>query len=299
MKGDCMCQVPVTTSTICAENEDIFRRLVEFSADWLYWRTPEGEMRYISPAAAIITGYSIEELTAFPGNCAAIIHPDDQAAWTSHVHEADSEGKPYPIDFRILTKHGEMRWISHICRPLYDANGAFLGISGSNRDITERKLNEEQLRFMSTHDTLTGLFNRAFFEAELVRLAAGRQFPVSIVMADIDGLKKVNDRHGHATGDILIKQAAKVLTRIFRAEDMIARIGGDEFSVLLPNADSSVVEELLERVLIAQKKLNSSGSEFPVSLSLGAATVQNGDDLQDALKLADRLMYQDKSDKRI
>lgn len=273
----------------------MFRIFADFSVDWLYWRTPEGEMRYISPAASTITGYSTEELSSLPGNCTAIIHPDDQTTWLNHVHQADSQGKPYPIDFRIVTKHGEIRWISHICRPIYDDNDEFLGTSGSNRDITERKLIEEQLQFLSTHDSLTGLFNRAFFDAELVRLASGRQFPVSIVIADVDGLKKVNDRHGHATGDILLKQAAKILTKVFRAEDMIARIGGDEFAILLPHADSSVVEDLLKRVSISQETLNSSGSEFPVRLSLGAATVQNGDDLQDALKLADKRMYQVKA----
>jgi diguanylate cyclase (GGDEF)-like protein/PAS domain S-box-containing protein len=280
------------------KSEELFRRLTEFSAEWLYWRTPEGEMRYVSPAGEEISGYSVEELRKFPETCDAMIHPDDNELWHDHAHEADKGGKPIPIEFRIVAKQGDIRWISHICRPIYDENGAFLGISGSNRDITEHKMAEEQLRFLGTHDMLTGLFNRAFFDAELDRLAGGRQFPIGIVMADVDGLKKVNDRHGHAAGDRLLQRAAQLLKNTFRAEDFVARIGGDEFAILLPHADSRIVEELLKRVRISQESINCSGSECLVSLSLGAATVRKGKRLLRALKLADKRMYQHKFSKK-
>lgn len=280
------------------ENDAMFRKLADFSADWMYWRTPEGEMRYISPAAGDITGYSIEELSDFSDIWSAIIHPDDQGEWFSHVHEADNQGKTKPIEFRVVTKQGEIRWISHICRPIYNDDGVFLGTSGSNRDITLRKESEDRLRHLSTHDDLTGLFNRAYFETELERLAGGRHFPISVVMVDVDGLKKVNDEHGHAAGDNLIQQAAKVLLQAFRAEDVVARIGGDEFAVLMPHADNSLVDELLKRITHSQEIVNCSGSECPVSLSLGAATVATGADLINALKLADVRMYQDKSRKK-
>jgi diguanylate cyclase (GGDEF)-like protein/PAS domain S-box-containing protein len=277
---------------------EMFQRLTDFSAEWLYWRTPEGEMRYISPAGEEISGYSVEELMKFPETCEAIIHSDDLHLWREHAHEADKGGKPIPIEFRIVTKQGDVRWISHICRPIYDENGAFLGISGSNRDITEHKTAEEQLRFLGTHDMLTGLFNRAFFDAELDRLAKGRQFPIGIVMADVDGLKKVNDHHGHGAGDRLLQRAAQLLKNTFRAEDFVARIGGDEFAILLPHADFHIVGELLKRVKSSQESINCSGSECPVSLSLGAATVRKGKRLLRALKLADKRMYQHKFSKK-
>lgn len=281
-----------------AEINGMFHRLTDFSADWTYWRTPEGEMRYISPAGSEITGYSIEELSVFPDKCISIIHPDDRELWRNHVHEADREGRPKPIEFRIITRAGGIRWISHLCRPVYDDNGVFLGISGSNRDITERVTAEERLRFLGTHDELTGLFNRAYLEAEIERLAGGRRFPVSVVMADVDGLKAVNDNRGHGTGDRLLQQAAKVLLEAFRVEDVVARIGGDEFVVLLPGADSATVEGLLERITASQETANCSGIDCPVSLSLGAATVLSGDGLRKALKLADKRMYENKFSKK-
>lgn len=291
-------EAPPRALETIAESNCMFRRLTDFSADWTYWRTPTGEMRYISPAGSEITGYSVEELSTFPETCIKIIHPDDRKLWRNHVHEADRQGKPKPIEFRIVTRDGGIRWISHLCRPVYDDEDVFLGISGSNRDITERKQAEEKLRFLGTHDELTGLFNRAYFEAEIERLAGGRQFPVSVVMADVDGLKAVNDNYGHGEGDRLLQQAAKVLLEAFRAEDVVARIGGDEFVVILPGADSAIVEDLLERITASQEAVNCSGINCPVRLSIGAATVMGGEDLRNALKLADKRMYENKFSKK-
>lgn len=274
---------------------EILQNFADYSVDWLYWRTPTGDMRYISPAASEITGYSVEELYAFPKNGISIIHPDDHGVWIDHVHLADTEGKPFPIEFRIITRQGEIRWISHICRPIYDSAGVFQGTSGSNRDITRFKETEEQLRYLSTHDSLTGLYNRAYFDTELDRLASGRQFPVSIVMADVDDLKCVNDKYGHAAGDVLIQQVAKVLQETFRAEDIVARIGGDEFAIILPGADAVVVQEILERVIDTQQFFCFSNEKQPVSLSLGGATADSGAALRKATSLADKQMYVEKN----
>jgi diguanylate cyclase (GGDEF)-like protein/PAS domain S-box-containing protein len=162
------------------------------------------------------------------------------------------------------------------------------------RDITERKRTEEKLRFMSTHDSLTGLYNRAFFELELERLDRSRQFPVSAVMVDVDGLKMVNDTKGHAAGDKLLQQAAKVLSAVFRVEDMVARIGGDEFVVLLPESDAAAVDKALQRIRSTIAENCHSCNETGVSLSLGAATATEQGTLLQAIKLADERMYQDK-----
>ena len=159
--------------------------------------------------------------------------------------------------------------------------------------------NEDQksdlLTYTSIHDSLSGLFNRAYFDSESARLARGRVMPISVVMADIDNLKACNDTIGHSAGDALIKATARVLIESFRAEDIIARIGGDEFAILLPGVDTEQVETAVERVREAVAKLPPLENGFLFSISLGQATSETPEGLDDAIKRADQDMYKNKA----
>ena len=166
------------------------------------------------------------------------------------------------------------------------------------RDMTERKKADEQLRYLSTHDTLTGLYNRAFFEAETKRLERSRLFPVSIVMADVDGLKQVNDRLGHQSGDRLLRQTGQLLREAFRTEDIVARIGGDEFAALLPQADMGAAAICLQRVRARTAAYNAAHASTPLSISLGMATTDANQDIALAMRQADEDMYEDKRTRR-
>ena len=173
-----------------------------------------------------------------------------------------------------------------------------------------RKRGEERLRYLSIHDPLTGLYNRVYFEDELAHLERGRKFPVSVLIGDLDGLKKINDQFGHAAGDEALCQAARILQRAFRAEDGLARIGGDEFAVLLPGVGRAGAAEIVDRVrqLLVEHNRGLSGSEISgpeLNVSLGVATFYGGsipaydgdqklNSLYEAVHLADERMYQDK-----
>jgi diguanylate cyclase (GGDEF)-like protein/PAS domain S-box-containing protein len=161
-------------------------------------------------------------------------------------------------------------------------------------DITERKRAEEELRELSIHDVLTGLYNHGFFMAELARLQRGREFPVSIVMVDVDHLKKFNDEHGHAAGDELLKHVAKTLMSAFRAEDVVARIGGDEFAVLLPATDVPAADVSLQRVRHVIRENNARDTEIPIHISMGVSTANKAERINAALKEADSNMYREK-----
>jgi PAS domain S-box-containing protein len=155
---------------------------------------------------------------------------------------------PHSFGMRYLTKGGEPRFIGQTIQtyakrkdnsefPIELALSSWqeeqeMFFTGIIRDITERKEFEEKLQYQSTHDNLTGLYNRSYYEAEMVRLQRSRLFPISLIVVDVDGLKKVNDTQGHNVGDVLLRQAAQVMQTTFRPEDMIARIGGDEFVVI-------------------------------------------------------------------
>jgi len=167
------------------------------------------------------------------------------------------------------------------------------------RDVTERKRAEKKLEYVGNHDALSGLYNRAHFEGEFARIvSAGGPFPVSVVMVDVDGMKAVNDSQGHAAGDALLRRAAAVLATTFRAGDVVSRIGGDEFAVLLPGADGSVVEKALIRVKRSLAAHNATHPGAPLSLSIGGATGDRDCRLADIMREADDRMYQDKQAKK-
>jgi diguanylate cyclase (GGDEF)-like protein/PAS domain S-box-containing protein len=161
----------------------------------------------------------------------------------------------------------------------------------SFHDVTEQRRAEERLRYLSTHDILTGLYNRVYYEEELNRLEGSRQYPISMIIADVDGLKETNDRYGHLAGDALLRRAAEVLKQACRSEDMVARIGGDEFGVVLPYSDTHVAEHACQRVENMLGALRVGELELTLSLSLGAATARNGESLRKTLRLADKAMY--------
>jgi diguanylate cyclase (GGDEF)-like protein len=162
-------------------------------------------------------------------------------------------------------------------------------------DLTYRKQIEDRLKFISFHDDLTGLYNRAFFKEELFRMDSGRFDPVGIIECDVDGLKVVNDTFGHQAGDILITSTAAILSRSFRENDVVARVGGDEFAIVLPSCSSELLKEACERTQTALAKHNEENPLVPLSFTIGAAlgdTHNGGIDL--IYRNADNQMYQNK-----
>jgi diguanylate cyclase (GGDEF)-like protein/PAS domain S-box-containing protein len=192
-------------------------------------------------------------------------------------------------------------WLRLTLPPGYEENWERVFISIV--DITERKLSEEKLRYMSFHDSLTGLYNRAYFEEELNRLDSSRQFPTSIIVCDLDNLKKINDSLGHDVGDQAIKAAASILgSKVFRKEDIVARIGGDEFAIILPNVDLNENPDIRERLTDSIRRFNSSDTDDglyrPISISTGYAVIHLDGSLYEGLKEADAEMYVNKQKKK-
>jgi len=161
-------------------------------------------------------------------------------------------------------------------------------------DVTARKMAEERLAFLNGHDILTGLNNRMAYMAERERLLRARAFPIGIVIADLNGLKQVNDRYGHETGDILLRRAGRVLGEATGGAGMAARIGGDEFVILVPHTDETVIAGLIDEILRLTKQDNQEGELGTLSFALGSALCQSAEALDTAVQQADMRMYKAK-----
>ncbi len=276
-------------------SEERFRLLVESQGEGVGITDVDENIIFANPAAAAIFGVAPDSLVG--RNVREFTTPAQfeiiQAQTARRWH---GERDTYEVE--IIRPDGERRSLILTATPQFDSAGQFTGSLAVFRDMTERKHMEEQLRFASTHDALTTLYNRAFFEEELERFEKGRSFPFSIVAVDVDDLKKTNDTLGHSVGDELLRRTARVLQAAFRGEDVIARIGGDEFAVLLPDTNELAAGDMLARVRLTLHQHNLATPTQPaLSLSLGIATGEKHASLTEILRQADQRMYLDKASK--
>ena len=277
------------------ESEERFRYIAEFSPLPLAIIDKKGNYEYINPSFTVVFGYTLNDIptgrtwfeSAYP----------DPAYRKQVIDTWDKDLEIFgrevvrPRTFKVTCKNGLEKEIHF--RPVLMDNGKHLLTC---EDISERKRYENQLKYLSLHDQLTGLYNRAYFENEIERIGAGRAYPVTIMSADLDGLKLVNDTIGHQQGDQLLITCANLLKNTLRESDVIARIGGDEFVVLLPQTDSKTAEEIIARIYDQADIYNLERQDQPpLSISIGLATAESKDKtLQETLKEADDFMYRDK-----
>ena len=163
------------------------------------------------------------------------------------------------------------------------------------RNITERQLMEDQLRYISMHDALTGLYNRTYFKSEIARLDTQPLRPIGLIICDIDGLKLVNDTLGHEAGDTLLIKAASTIRDSLRHSDFVSRIGGDEFAVILYDCTKQGLESVVNRIKKSINELNSKDPVIPLSISMGSAIRNNSSQtMEEIFKEADDNMYKEK-----
>ncbi len=161
-------------------------------------------------------------------------------------------------------------------------------------DITARKKAEAYLEYLGKHDVLTQLRNRTFYVEELNRITRKGPWPLSVITIDLNGLKVINDEHGHAAGDALLRRVGEVLTKAVEPTVCAARIGGDEFTVLLPGVDERGAQAVQDRIISMVEINNQFYPGQPLSLAMGLACCTSGDQVEDTLHRADQTMYAEK-----
>lgn len=290
---------------VLRESEEKYRTAVDFTHDWEYWIDPNGYYIYVSPSCERVTGYNPNEFLSDPNLTTKIAYPDDRAIITRHFSEGLHENADVSnLDFRIITKSGENRWISHYCQPVYGFDGRWLGRRGSNRDISKRKRLEEKLSNLSFRDELTDLYNRRGFltlAEQQLKMANRLKRGISLVFADLDGMKKINDTLGHKEGDSALIDTSNILKKTFRESDIIARIGGDEFAVLAVETHDVSIEVFIARL---KSNLEAHNVEelhhYKLSLSIGFSCYDpdNPCSIEKLLALADTNMYEQKRKKQ-
>jgi diguanylate cyclase (GGDEF)-like protein/PAS domain S-box-containing protein len=260
------------------DDPENLRRFVRSLHEGIYVSTPDGRILEGNPAFFEMFGVSsLEELGRVPDILV------DPVARERELALLALDGAVRDYELQIRRKDGEIRTVIDTCTVCADPATGEKVFHGILIDITDRKRLEEQLRDQILRDPLTGCFNRRF----LAQFAAAHD-PMGgtwgCIMADIDGFKLYNDRHGHAAGDAVLTRLARFLMRETRAEEVVVRMGGDEFLVILPGADETATRRVVDR-------LRSEGeSERLVPFSMGWSTRQNHEPLERTVMRADRRM---------
>ncbi|MBL4798905.1 MAG: GGDEF domain-containing protein [Oleispira sp.] len=262
----------------------------------------------VTDAAGIITdwnsgsealyGYSYDEAI---GQSVSMLHvPEDVEHITSNVLAAVAQSGKWTGEVRMLRKDGSIGWIESMCIPILDEQEQMIGALGINRDITERKLETEHLRQLAQYDQLTKIPNRnLLFDriSHLVDQYGRNKSPFSLLYFDLDQFKQINDHYGHSVGDSVLQEVAKRISLSIRKSDTIARIGGDEFVLLLENthkeSDIATVIESLSQAIHNDMSIN--GTTLNVRCSIGSAIFPtDGKNSDQLLSFADKGMYQAK-----
>lgn len=275
-------------------SERNYRELVERSSSFILRWTSDGIITFANSHTCEFFGFLPEELIG--NHLVGTIVPEVESS-SQDLRELIRQIGANPEQFRT-SEHETVRWdgsrvwVAWSNSPAYDEMGQ-IEILSVGHDVSERRQREQQLAYLTVHDPMTGLYNRAYFDTEFERISRGRRFPVSIVIASLDNLQLTNDEQGREQGDLILMKAARLLKEGFRAEDLVSRTGGDGFAILLPGLDEYQTASGLIRFRAAVAR----ASEHPpaVFLCMGAGTAHTGGELIRAQREASTAMAAEKA----
>ncbi|MCX8062798.1 MAG: sensor domain-containing diguanylate cyclase, partial [Anaerolineales bacterium] len=291
------------------QSEARYRLLAENVSDVIWTTDLDFRYTYISPSVTALTGYSVEE--ALQLRLKELLTPasyrkakEEIAKEVNKLFRLDPSQQrtwSHTLELEHRCKDGSTRWMEVKTSLLFDAAGTPIGYLGLSRDISERRQARQILEYMATHDELTGLPNRYLFNDRLkhaLRRAAREQHSLAVFLLDLDHFKELNDTYGHVKGDQVLQEVARRLLGTLRQSDTVARMGGDEFCVILENIAqpvdaANVAQKLLE--VLSRPYTIDEGVTWTLSASIGISLYpQDGEDVESLLICADIAMYRAK-----
>jgi diguanylate cyclase (GGDEF)-like protein/PAS domain S-box-containing protein len=279
-------------------SEEQYRLITEFASDviWVFNYT-NYKFTYVSPSVFQMLGYLPEEVLKLDlGELVSEEFLRQFEQLLPQMVEKFSEGmdtaSAHIIEMQNIHKNGQRVWTESSLKYRYNSKNE-IEMVGVSRNIEERKNAEKKVLYLSYHDQLTGLYNRRFYEEELLRLDKARNLPITLVLADVNGLKLTNDAFGHLIGDELLIRTAQIFERECRSDDIIARIGGDEFVILLTRTGLEETDHIIGRI---KKSLAAERfGNMVLSVSFGSATKQTSEqDMESLFIEAENTMYRHK-----
>ncbi len=277
-----------------------YQTLRDTITDVIYRTDTDGVISDMSAASFSILGYRPQEMIGHELS-EFYVNPADRNRIITAIR--DNDGHAIQVEAALRHRDGHSVWVSTNAYLKRDGSGRPAGIEGIARDISERKAMEDELRLLSTHDDLTGAFNRRYFINEVEReMERARRYgaALTLLILDIDLFKTVNDTFGHPTGDTVLQQFAALSRNTLRKSDVFARMGGEEFAALMPETDrpraDQFCERLRERVEGAIFHDEENVSAVRITVSIGATTLQQDDrDFGHLYARADNALYRAKS----
>lgn len=279
------------------ENKDRLQLILDSASEGIYGNDTEGNCTFCNISCIQMLGYSKQE-DLLGKNMHELMHHSKPDGKRFPVNECSilqsiKEGKGVHVDDEVFWKaDGTSFRVEYRSYPQIK-NGEIIGAVITYTDITQRKAREEKINYLSYHDTLTGVYNRHYFVENLSKGNDAENLPFSVIFADINNLKMTNDIFGHTAGDALIKRFSEILVQSCRQNDIIARVGGDEFIILLPRTDKEEVKRILARIKNDCSKAQVAAIRCSVSIGADTKTTEE-QSIEDIITNAENAMYKDK-----
>lgn len=276
-------------------SEEKYRLITEFVSDMIWvFNYSTYRMTYFSPSVLGVIGYTPEEAEGLP--IEGLIAPESLRLLMEKLNglagtflESPEKTSSFLMELQLRCKDGALVWMETSGR-LRENSDHEIEMIGVSRNIEERKRAEQQILFLSYHDQLTGLYNRRYYDEQLRLFDEQKLYPITLVLFDVNGLKLTNDVFGHQSGDRLLVRVAQGLRASCRAQDIAARIGGDEFVLLLPQTNAKSAEKIIRRV--RQEMYGQMEDNVILSVSFGWSTKESEDKTTSAMFIeAENRMY--------